>query len=89
MKKFYCLEKKSPRCKRMCGNPYPYHKCWHNPDNKKSVSSAELNTQYMGNNSKLGQDRSRGQVVQHGNHYDDNNDKKYRTEHHIKKGIAW
>ena len=40
----------------ICGKPNPNDKCWHNPDNKKVVSSAEFNSQYMGDNSNWGQD---------------------------------
>ena len=63
------------KCK-ICGKPHPTFKCWHNPDNKKVVSSAEFNTQYRGGN--WGQDRSFGRVDQRDNHYDN-----YRTDHQV------
>ena len=62
------------KCK-ICGKPHPTFKCWHNPDNKKVVSSAEFDSQYKGDN--WGQDRNRGRVDQRDNHYDYNN---YRTD---------
>ena len=68
------------KCK-ICGKPHPTFKCWHNPDNKKVVSSAEFNSQYTyrGDNSNWGQDRNRGRVDQRDNHYNDN----YRTDHQV------
>ena len=67
------------KCK-FCGKPYPTHKCWNNPDNKKFASSAEFDSQYRGSNSNRGQDRNRGRVVQHDNRYDYDN---YRTDHQV------
>ena len=49
------------KCK-ICGKPHPTHKCWNNPDNKRVASSAEFNSQYRGDNSYRGQDRSFGRV---------------------------
>ena len=68
------------KCK-ICGKPHPTFKCWHNPDNKKVVLSAEFNSQYTyrGDNSNWGQDRNRGRVDQRDNHYNDN----YRTDHQV------
>ena len=42
------------KCK-ICGKPHPTYKCWHNPDNKKVVSSAQFDSQYKGDNSNWGQ----------------------------------
>ena len=67
------------KCK-ICGKPHPTFKCWHNPDNKKVVSSAEFNSQYRGDNSYRDQDRNRGRVDQHDNRYDYDN---YRTDHQV------
>ena len=67
------------KCK-ICGKPYPTHKCWNNPDNKKVASSAEFDSQYRGGNSNWGQNWNRGQFVQHDNCYDYNN---YRTDHQV------
>ena len=63
----------------ICGKPHPTFKCWHNPDNKKVVSSAEFNSQYRGDNSYRDQDRSFGRVDHCDNHYDNN----YRTDHQV------
>ena len=63
----------------ICGKPHPTHKCWHNPDNKKVVSSAEFNAQYKGDNSNWGQDRNFGHSDQRDNHYNNN----YRTDHQV------
>ena len=38
------------KCK-ICGKHHPTFKFWHNPGNKKVVSSAEFNSQYRGDNS--------------------------------------
>ena len=70
------------KCK-ICGKPHPTLKCWHNPDNKKVVSSAEFNSQYRGDNSNWGQDRNRGRVDQRDNHYNSHNDNNYRTDHQV------
>ena len=67
------------KCK-ICGKPHPTFKCWHNPDNKKVVSSAEFDSQYRGDNSYRDQDRNRGRVDQHDNRYDYDN---YRTNHQV------
>ena len=67
------------KCK-FCGKPHPTHKCWNNPDNKRMASSAEFNSQYRGDNSNWGQDRSHGRVDQRDNHYDNSN---YRTDHQV------
>ena len=66
------------QCK-ICGKPHPTYKCWNNPDNKKVASSAEFNSQYRGDNSNWGQDRSFGRSDQRDNHYDNN----YRTDHQV------
>ena len=71
------------KCK-ICGKPHPTFKCWHNPDNKKVVSSAEFNSLYRGDNSYRDQDRSFGRVDQRDSHYNghyENN--KYRTDHQV------
>ena len=65
------------KCK-ICGKPHPTFKYWHNPDNKKVVSSAEFNTKYRGNNSNWGQDRNFGRVDQR-----DNYNNNYRTNHQV------
>ena len=67
------------KCK-ICGKPHPTYKCWNNPDNKRVESSAEFNSTYRGDNSNWGQDRNRGRVDQHDNHYDYDN---YRTDHQV------
>ena len=67
------------KCK-ICGKPHPTHKCWNNPDNKKVAYSAQFDSQYKGDNSNWGQDRSHGRVDQRDNHYDYNN---YRTDHQV------
>ena len=68
------------KCK-ICGKPHPTYKCWNNPDNK-VASSAEFDSQYTyrGDNSNWGQDRNRGRVDQHDNHYNYDN---YRTDHQV------
>ena len=66
------------KCK-ICGKPHPTFKCWHNPDNKKVVSSAEVNSQYRGDNSYRDQDRNFGRSDQRDNHYNNN----YRTDHQV------
>ena len=70
------------KCK-ICGKPHPTFKCWHNPDNKKVVSSAEFNTQYRGDNSYRDQDGNFGRVDQRDNHYNSHNDNNYRTDHQV------
>ena len=65
---------------KFCGKPHPTHKCWNNPDNKRVACSAEFNSQYRGENSNWGQDRSHGRVDQRDNHYDNSN---YRTDHQV------
>ena len=70
------------KCK-ICGKPHPSHKCWNKPDNKRVASSAEFNSQYRGDNSNWGQDRNRGRVDQHDNHYNSHNDNNYRTDHQV------
>ena len=67
------------KCK-ICGKPHPTFKCWNNPDNKKVVSSAEFDSQYKGDNSNWGQDRSFGRVDQRNNNFDNDN---YRTDHQV------
>ena len=67
------------KCK-ICGKPHPTHKCWNNPDNKKVASSAEINSQYRGDNSNWGQDRNRSRVDQRDHHYDHNY---YGTDHQV------
>ena len=57
----------------------PPFKCWHNPDNKTVVSSAEVNSQYRGDNSYRDQDRSFGRSDQRDNHYNNN----YRTDQQV------
>ena len=49
------------KCK-ICAKPHPTHKCWNNPNNKRVAYSAQFNSQYRGNNSNWGQDRSHGRV---------------------------
>ena len=66
------------KCK-ICDKPHPTFKCWHNPDNKKVVSSAEFNSQYWGDNSYRDQDRNFGRSDQRDNHYNNN----YRTDHQV------
>ena len=66
------------KCK-ICGKPHPTFKCWHNPDNKNVVSSAEFDSQYRGDNSNWGQDRNFGRSDQRDNHYNNN----YRTDHQV------
>ena len=67
------------KCK-ICGKPHPTYKCWHNPENKKVVSSAEFDSQYRGGNYNWGQDRNFGRSDQHDNRYDYDN---YRTDHQV------
>ena len=69
------------KCK-ICGKPHPTHKCWHNPDNKKVVSSAEFNSQYRGDNSYRDQDGNFGRVDQRDNH-NSHHDNNYRTDHQV------
>ena len=65
------------KCK-ICGKPHPTYKCWNNPDNKRVASSAELNSQYRGDNSYRDQDRNFGRVDQRDN-YNNNN----KTDHQV------
>ena len=67
------------KCK-ICGKPHPTFKCWHNPDNKKVVLSAEFDSQYRGDNSYRDLDRNFGRVDQRDNHYNNNN---YRIDHQV------
>ena len=62
------------KCK-ICGKPHPTFKCWHNPDNKKVVFSAEFNSQLRGDNSYRDQDGNFGRVDQR-----DNYNNNYRTD---------
>ena len=66
----------------ICGKPHPTFKCWHNPDNKKVVSSAQFDFQYRGNNSYRDQDENFGRVDQRDNHYS-HHDNNYRTDHQV------
>ena len=65
------------KCK-ICGKPLPTYKCWHNPDNKKVVSSAEFDSQYRGGNSYRDQNRNFGRVDQR-----DNYNNNYKTDHQV------
>ena len=51
------------KCK-ICGKPYPTHKCWNNPDNNRVAYSAVFDSQYRGGNSYRDQDRNFGRVDQ-------------------------
>ena len=66
------------KCK-ICGKPHPTYKCWNNPKNKRVTSSAEFNSQYKGDNSNWGQDRSFGCSDHRNNHYNNN----YRTDKQV------
>ena len=70
------------KCK-ICGKPHPTFKCWNNPDNKKVVSSAEINSQYRGDNSYRDQDGNFGRVDQRDNHYGHYDSNNYRTDHQV------
>ena len=70
------------KCK-ICGKHHPTFKFWHNPGNKKVVSSAEFNSQYRGDNSYRDQDGNFGRVDQRDNHYGHYDSNNYRTDHQV------